>query len=222
MARCRVPYCEAPLCFEGLTKRRTSCPLWPWLLCWTVISKRSISSSNHYSEIETACFVVWRQVVGPSKTICIRAPDNTVSKLNNTTNWILTRHAMYVYCNMEACLCNHCLRGKAINVRYSECVFVALGIQPEIRMYRVLLLSVSCLSTLSHKPHDFLEKNDRTLNVCFDFLYNFCLKRFLFKEELSEMRSEICIGLHIKYPLFLSDFNENWICSTDFLKNAQI
>jgi hypothetical protein len=30
------------------------------------------------------------------------------------------------------------------------------------------------------------------------------------------------IGLHVKYPLFLSDFNETWICSTDFSKNDQI
>jgi len=30
------------------------------------------------------------------------------------------------------------------------------------------------------------------------------------------------IGLHIKYPLFLSDFNETWIFLTNFLKNPQI
>jgi hypothetical protein len=30
------------------------------------------------------------------------------------------------------------------------------------------------------------------------------------------------IGLHVKYPLFLSDFNETWILLTDFRKNPQI
>ena len=29
------------------------------------------------------------------------------------------------------------------------------------------------------------------------------------------------IGLHIQYPLFLSDFNETWIFLTIFLKNPQ-
>jgi hypothetical protein len=29
---------------------------------------------------------------------------------------------------------------------------------------------------------------------------------------------KIYIGLHVKYPLFLSDLNETWICSTDFRK----
>jgi hypothetical protein len=30
------------------------------------------------------------------------------------------------------------------------------------------------------------------------------------------------IGLHVKYPLLLSDFNYTLICSTDFQKNSQM
>jgi hypothetical protein len=54
--------------------------------------------------------------------------------------------------------------------------------------------------------------------VCFDFLYNFCLKRFSFQVELSEIWSKMYIGLHVQYPLFLSDFNETRIFSTVFRK----
>jgi hypothetical protein len=52
---------------------------------------------------------------------------------------------------------NHC-------VTYSECLFVALGIQNAMHMRPIILPSVSCsalqyFSTLSNKRHDFLEKN---------------------------------------------------------------
>jgi hypothetical protein len=55
-------------------------------------------------------------------------------------------------------------------------------------------------------------------NVCSDFLYNVCLKQFSFCEELSEIWSKMHIGVRVKYLLFLSDFNETWIFSTDFRK----
>ena len=44
--------------------------------------------------------------------------------------------------------------------------------------------------------------------MCFDFLCNLCLKHFSFYEESSEMLSQLYAGLHVKYPLFLSDFND--------------
>jgi hypothetical protein len=50
------------------------------------------------------------------------------------------------------------------------------------------------------------------------FFYNLRLKHFSFEEELSEILSWMCIRYHVKYPLFLSDFNQTWVFWTDFRK----
>jgi len=67
---------------------------------------------------------------------------------------------MYVLRNIEARSFNHYCSGKATGITYSECVFVALGIQNALCMRRIILSSVSCLvlphfAILSHKRHDF-------------------------------------------------------------------
>ena len=107
-----------------------------------------------------------------------------------------TRHVLYVQHNTEARLHNHCCCGKVIIINYYVYVFVVLVIQHANHFYMLYCLSplahqaLSYFSTLSHKRHDFLKKKRGyvTCNVCFNFLYNFCLKHFSFYKESNFMK----------------------------------
>jgi hypothetical protein len=93
-----------------------------------------------------------------------------------------------------------------------------------------ILSSMACMAlhiypTLSHKRNDFRGGGESVnpKNECFDFLHNFCQeKHFLFYEELSEIWSKMYIGLHVKYPSFLSDLKTTWIFWTVFRNKTQI
>jgi hypothetical protein len=59
---------------------------------------------------------------------------------------------MYVKRNTETHACNNCCSGKTISIIYSECMFVALGIQHAMRMRRIIMSSVACPGVLFF-PH---------------------------------------------------------------------
>jgi hypothetical protein len=93
-------------------------------------------------------------------------------------------------------------------------VSVTLVIQHAKRMRCVILSFLSCLavpyfSTLCHKRHDF--RNIFYTKCVVWFSLQLPYETFLILRRMN-------IGIHVKYPLFLSDFNETWIFWTDFRK----
>jgi len=61
-----------------------------------------------------------------------------------------SHNVLYVQRNNEARSCNHCCSGKAINIIYAKCVFVALVIQHAMRMRRIASGFVRLCSIFPH------------------------------------------------------------------------
>ena len=130
-----------------------------------------------------------------------------------------TRQAMYVKRNNEACFCNHFYSGKVTIITWIDCVSVVLFIQHEMRMRYIVIcfpsVSTTCFHIISQTARCSKKK---LLNI--KFLFWFSLQMLsvtqLILYKLSEIRSKLYIGLHMQYPLFLSDINFSWILSTKF------
>ena len=81
------------------------------------------------------------------------------------------------------------------------------------------------LSTWSYKRYDFWKKKRKLLNKkCISsFSINFVWKIFHSKKKWASYdKKNIYIGLRVKYPLFLSDFNETWISRQIFEKYSNM
>ena len=129
-----------------------------------------------------------------NKELCIK-----VGKLNNSILWCTVektwkkaRQCTYNI-TLKLVRTTGCCSERAINVTYSECVFVALIIQHAKRMRRIILSSVARLdlpyfSTLSHKRYDYRKES---LNIKFAFWFSV------------QLLSEICLILrrNVRYTI---------------------
>jgi len=89
----------------------------------------------------------------------------------------------------------------------------------------VILSSVGCsalqyFSTLFHKRYNFRGKKKLlSIKGVFSFSLPLWYETFLIlRGSERDFIIYIYIGLHVKYQLFLSGFNETWVFSTDFRK----
>ena len=75
-------------------------------------------------------------------------------------------------------------------------------------------------STFSQKREDFR----KLLNTkcAFWFPLHLLSETYLIIRRIEQDVLDLFIGLHVKYALFLSSFNETWIFSTNFRKNSGI
>ena len=82
--------------------------------------------------------------------------------------------------------------------------------------YIFICLASQCFSPYPTKGTIY-EKKAIESKCVFYFLYNIYLKHFPLQHEFSKV-SQRYVRLHVKYPLFMSDFNETLVLSTDFRK----
>jgi hypothetical protein len=137
--------------------------------------------------------------------------------------YLWTSQAMYAQLNIQSPLCNRSWSGKAMNVTYSECVFVYFSTQHAMCMRNLFIRGLPG-STLSFHiisyTHDFREKYKNlkhkmcVLIFTTTFVWNFSHSN----KNWERYGKKNCNGLHVMCPLFLPDFNETWIFPTHVQK----
>jgi hypothetical protein len=121
--------------------------------------------------------------------------------------------------------CNHCCSWKAIRVIHSECVFVALGIKRDAHEPYCLMLGVRLCNIFPHylMKGTIFEKKVIEHKMCVLIFSTTFVWNISYSKNNGARYDQNCVLVfHVKYPLFLSDFNESWIFRADFLKNIQI
>jgi hypothetical protein len=115
----------------------------------------------------------------------------------------------YVYCMRPVRYCTYKLNTEALSRNHCRRVSVAYVMQHAKRLRRIVchvaFLALPHFPTLSHKRHDFQRKKKVPEHKMRVSIFSTTI-HFSFEGELKCIK--MCVGLHVKCPLFWLDFNE--------------
>jgi hypothetical protein len=116
-----------------------------------------------------------------------------------------------------------CVGGGVVSV--CVCVCLAAGIQHAMHVQPITLAVARPAVRFPHYLINrtiFEKKTIIEHKMCFDFLYNFCLKKFSQpKNNWARYDQKMYIGRHVKYPLLFVTFQWNLNVLDRFSKNTQ-
>ena len=122
---------------------------------------------------------------------------------------------------MEIMLKNKCCLYVIISIRFFSITICNLLIEFPSYLSSVDCVALQPFPTLSHKPQYFQKKKIIEREML-RFSLQLLSETFLILRRIQRYITINVQTLLIKFPLFLSYFNETWIFSRDFTKNTQV